>query len=79
VKLNKENDKLVVKLVSFQEAYENLLCKMETLSKHNDELTNKFDAIDSVGHLFSNVVDKNKATQLLIITDLRLPKHYFHM
>jgi hypothetical protein len=34
----------------------------------------------NVGHLFSNVVDQeNKATQLLIITDLRLPKHYLHM
>jgi hypothetical protein len=29
--------------------------------------------------LFSNVVNKNKATQLLIIRDLRLPKDYLPM
>jgi hypothetical protein len=37
--------RLKAKLASSQEVYEN--CKMETLSKHNDELTNKLDAISS--------------------------------
>jgi hypothetical protein len=32
-----------------------------------------------VGHLFSNVVDQEQGKQLLIITNLRLPKHYLHI
>jgi hypothetical protein len=31
----------------------------------------------NVGHLFSNTMNQNKATQLLSIKDLRPPKHYF--
>ena len=45
--LIKKNEKLKAKLASSQEAIENLLGKMEILSKHNDELTTKLENIGS--------------------------------
>jgi hypothetical protein len=45
--LIKENNKLKAKLASSQEAIENLLEKMEILSIHNNELTNKLEDIGS--------------------------------
>jgi DNA repair exonuclease SbcCD ATPase subunit len=45
--LIKKNEKLKAKLVSSQEAIENLLEKMEILSIHNNELTTKLENIGS--------------------------------
>jgi FtsZ-binding cell division protein ZapB len=45
--LIKKNGKLKAKLASSQEAIENLLGKMEILSIHNNELTNKLENIGS--------------------------------
>jgi hypothetical protein len=42
-----KNEKLKAKLASSQEAIENLLGKMEILSIHNNELTNKLENISS--------------------------------
>ena len=47
--LMKKNDKLKAKLASSQEAYKSLLTKMEILSKHCDELTNKVTNLEAVG------------------------------
>ena len=43
------NDDLKVKLTSRQEAYESLLAKMETLGKHNDELTKNVAKLEAIG------------------------------
>jgi hypothetical protein len=51
--LVKKNEKLMAKLASSQESIENLLKKMEIISIHNNELTNKLDNIDSTRSIFS--------------------------
>jgi FtsZ-binding cell division protein ZapB len=50
--LIKKNEKLKAKLASSQEAIENLLGKMEILSTHNNELTNKLENIGSTPGAF---------------------------
>ena len=47
--LMKKNDKLKAKLASSQEAYKSLITKMEILSKHCDEITNKVVKLEAIG------------------------------
>jgi hypothetical protein len=56
--LIKKNEKLKAKLASSQEAIENLLGKMEILSIHNNELTNKLENIDNTPRASLNEIPK---------------------
>ena len=47
--LVKKNEKLKEKIASSQDAYKSLLTKIETMSKHCDELTNKVANLEVVG------------------------------
>jgi FtsZ-binding cell division protein ZapB len=71
--LNKKNEKLKAKLASSQEAIENLLGKMEILSKHNDELTTKLENIGSTREVslveIPEIIKKDASTSYFDLID----------
>jgi hypothetical protein len=68
-----KNEKLKAKLVSSQEAIENLIEKMEILSIHNNELTTKLENIGSTPGAslieFSEIIKKDSSTSCFDLID----------
>jgi FtsZ-binding cell division protein ZapB len=71
--LIKKNEKLKAKLASSQEAIENLLGKMEILSIHNNELTNKLENIGSTPEVslveIPEIIKKDASTSCFDLID----------
>jgi FtsZ-binding cell division protein ZapB len=71
--LIKKNEKLKTKLVSSQEAIENLLGKMEILSIHNNELTIKLENIGSAPEVslveIPEIIKKDASTSCFDLID----------
>jgi hypothetical protein len=71
--LIKKNEKLKAKLASSWEAIENLLEKMEILSIHNNELTNKLENISSTPEVslveIPKIIKKDASTSCLDLID----------
>jgi FtsZ-binding cell division protein ZapB len=71
--LIKKNEKLKAKFASSQEAFENLLGKMEILNIHNNELTTKLENIGSTPEVFlveiPEIIKKDASTSWFDLID----------